>query len=140
MKLQNKVRMGGAGRRSEARLLTNLVAVMSRNVPVAVNCSFLVLCNVFVHLFLLLHQPDFLFVTAFYWFLFLHGIGPNKNVVYVSFLERYFNRGRSEWGRCLSSLHVPEGPSLSPVEFHRSRQALNVLLCGSYLQMVQNST
>jgi len=33
LKLQNKVRMGGAGRRSEARLPTNLVAVISRNVP-----------------------------------------------------------------------------------------------------------
>jgi hypothetical protein len=77
--------MGVAGRRSEARLPTNLVAVMSRNVPVAVNCSFLVLCNVFVHLFMLLYQPVFLFVPAFYWFLFLHGIGPNKNVVYISF-------------------------------------------------------
>lgn len=120
-------------RRSEARLPTNLVAVISRHVPLAVNCSFLLLCNVFVHLFLLLHQPVILFVPGFYWFLFLQGIGPNKNVVYISFLERYFHRGRSERGRCLSSLHVPEGSSLSTVEFHRSRQALIVLLWGTVI-------
>ena len=87
--LQNKVLWGGVGRRSEARLPANLVAVISTNVPMAVNCSFLVLCNMLVRLFLLLHQPVFLFAPAFYWFLFKLNNCPTRCdcIQFIIFLQ-----------------------------------------------------
>lgn len=125
--------MGGAGRRSEARLPTNLVPVISRNVRVAVNCSFLVLCYVFVNLFLLLHQPVFLFVPAFYWFLFLHGIGPNKNVVYISFFGEVLLSWKKWVGPMLTNSPRARGILFISSWISSLWQASIVLLCGTVI-------
>ena len=119
MKLRNKVRMGGAGRSSSSH-----IQKCSRDSKLFVPRTVQRLCSsvAVTPSACLFICPCILLVSV-----------SSRNVVYISFLERHFYRGRSEWGRCLSSLHVPEGSSLSPIEFHRSRQTLIVLLCGTVI-------